>query len=73
MRTTLSIIGALLIIFGTILMYKGYTYTAEEKMIQIGNLQLVSEQQKTIISPFIGGASLAVGIILIFLGNIKKK
>lgn len=73
MKTTVTIIGALLIIAGVALFgYQGITYTKEEKVAQIGDLALTAEKEKTIwVSPFLAGGAIAVGVILVFMGQRK--
>jgi len=67
-------IGIVLIIFGIIaLVYHGITYTTHEKVLKIGPLEATQEVKKTIpLPPILGGAALAGGIVLIFVGSRKK-
>ncbi len=67
-------IGIALIAIGAIaLAYQGITYTTHEKVLQIGPLQATQEVKKTIpLPPILGGAAVAGGIILIFIGSRKK-
>jgi hypothetical protein len=54
------------------LVYQGITYTTREKVLQIGPLEATKKTEKTIpLPPFLGGASLAAGIVLIIIG-VKK-
>lgn len=75
MRSTLSIIAVLLIIFGvSVLGYQGITYTKHENIVQVGDMQITAETQKTIsVHPLIGGLSLAAGIVLLVFGRVGKK
>ena len=68
------LIGIALIIFGIIaLVYQGITYTTHEKVLQIGPLEATKNTQKTIpLPPVLGGAALAGGIVLVFIGGRKK-
>jgi len=67
-------IGIVLIIFGIIaLVYHGITYTTHEKVLKIGPLEATQEVKKTIpLPPILGGAALAGGIVLLFVGSRKK-
>ncbi|MGZ3494328.1 MAG: DUF3185 domain-containing protein [Thermodesulfobacteriota bacterium] len=67
------LIGIVLIVLGAIaLAYQGITYTTHEKVLQIGPLEATKKTEKTIpLPPILGGAALACGIVLVFVG-IKK-
>ena len=67
----ITIIGILLIIGGVFLLVsEGITYTDTEKVIDIGPIEATAEREKTIpISPIVGGAILAAGVILVVTGR----
>ncbi len=67
---TLIVTGILLIVLGVVaLAYQGITYTAHDKVIDIGPIQATKETQKTIpLPPVLGGLSLAGGIVLLVVG-----
>jgi uncharacterized membrane protein len=73
MKSLLSIIGILLIIVGiTALAYQGFTYTKLEKVLQIGDLQVTADTQKTVyFPPILGGLSVVAGIVLVVIGRKK--
>ena len=68
------LIGIALIVLGAIaLAYQGITYTTQEKVLQIGPLEATKKTEKTIpVPPILGGAALAGGIVLVFIGTRKK-
>jgi len=70
----IMIIGLVLIVLGIgALAYKGITYTAREKIIDIGSIQASADVQKTIpLSPILGGLSLVGGIVLVIIGRQKS-
>jgi hypothetical protein len=72
MKSLISLIGILLIIFGiAVLGYQGITYTKREKIAQVGDIQVTADTEKTIyFSPLVGGLSLIAGVILLV---IRKK
>ena len=74
MRSLTNLVGIILIIVGIVtLVYRGYTYTTQEKVAQIGPVQVTSEQEKTIhFPPLLGGLSLVVGIVLVVVTRIGK-
>lgn len=67
------IAGIVLIIVGAIsLGYQGITYTTREKIIQLGPIEATKKTEKTIpLSPILGGAAVAVGIMLVVFGGRK--
>lgn len=71
MQRLIMLIGLLLVLGGIfVLAYKGLTYTSQENVAQIGTLKVTADTEKTIfISPLVGGAALAAGIVLLVLGR----
>lgn len=67
------IIGALLIALGgASLMYKSFTYTSEETVVQIGPLKATAETEKHVPIPvWIGIAAIVAGVAVIVIGNRK--
>lgn len=63
--------GILLISIGVLLLaYKGITYKTEEKVVDLGPLQVTQEKTKTFpFSPVFGGAALMGGLVLILLSE----
>lgn len=73
MKTLVNVVAILLIIFGIVTLgYNGFTYNKEEKVAQIGSVQITAQNPKTIfIPPVVSGVSIAVGIILLAIGFRK--
>ncbi len=63
--------GIVLIILGAMaLAYQGITYTTREKVLQVGPIEATKKTEKTIpLSPVLGGAALAAGIVLVIVGS----
>lgn len=74
MKTIITAIGVILILFGIVtLAYRGYTYTTQQKVMQIGNVEVTANNEKRIyFPPMLGGLSLAAGIILVIAGRLGK-
>jgi uncharacterized membrane protein len=70
---TISIIGILLIVIGiAAFAYQGITYTTQEKVVDLGPLQMTAEKKRTIpLPPIMGAIALAGGVVLLIVG--KKK
>ncbi len=68
---TLSIVGILLIVLGiATFAYQGITYTTQEKVVDLGPLQMTAEKTRTIpLPPIMGGIALAGGIVLLIVGK----
>jgi len=66
-----KLIGVLLMVFGIVaLVLGGITYTKREKVLDVGPITATTERQKTIpLSPIVGIASLAGGIVLLVVGS----
>lgn len=71
MKSTASIVGILLIIFGlATLGYKGFTYTKEEKVAQIGDLQVTANTEKRVdVPPIVAGLALVAGLVLVVVSR----
>lgn len=71
MKNSVSIIGIILIILGlATFAYKGFHYTTQEKVLQIGELQVTAEKEKSIyFPPIFGGTAIIVGIVLLVIGR----
>ena len=67
---TLTLIGIILIMLGTIgLIYGGITYTSRKDVVDIGDLKIQVDQKEHIpLSPIFGGAAVAVGVVLVLVG-----
>ena len=74
MKTLISILGTVLIIFGIVgFSSKYFTYTTNEKIAEIGNLKVTANQENVIvISPMVSGIMLASGLILVIVGVSRK-
>jgi uncharacterized membrane protein HdeD (DUF308 family) len=66
-----KLIGILLIVFGIVaLALGGFTYTTREKILDVGPITATQEKHKTIpLSPIVGIASLAGGVVLLVAGS----
>lgn len=65
------IIGIVLIVLGAVgLIYGGITYTSKKNVLDMGPIQVQVDDTKHIpVPPIAGGAALAVGIVLLFVGR----
>ncbi len=71
MKATTTVIGIILILVGiATFAYQGFTYTKQEKVAQIGDLQLTANTEKTVhFPPILGGLSIVAGIVLVIVGR----
>jgi len=65
--------GIALIVLGAIaLAYQGFTYTTREKKVDLGPIEIVDEDRKTIpLPPILGGLALVGGVVLLAVGARK--
>jgi uncharacterized membrane protein YidH (DUF202 family) len=70
-RVDVKLIGVLLIVFGVIaLAAGGFSYTKRDKVLDLGPIQATTERQKTVpLSPIVGIAAVAGGIVLVVVGS----
>jgi drug/metabolite transporter (DMT)-like permease len=66
----LQIVGALLIAGGLFILIKAPSYSSEKSVFKIGDVEAKVAQEQTI-SPWVGGAALAAGVLLIVVGARK--
>ena len=67
----MKLIGVLLIVFGVVaLAVGGIGYTKREKVVDLGPIQATTEKHKTLpLSPIVGVAAVAGGIVLVVAGS----
>jgi len=66
-------VGILLIVLGALaLAYQGFTYTHQEKVLDIGPIHATREDHERVsIPPILGGLALVAGIALVVVGGKK--
>jgi uncharacterized membrane protein len=66
-------VGILLIVLGGLaLAYQGFTYTHQEKVLDLGPIHATRDDQERVsIPPLIGGLALVGGIFLLVAGGKK--
>ena len=66
--------GILFIVLGGLaLAYQGFTYTHQEKALDVGPIHATAEKQDHVsIPPIIGGLALVGGIVMLVAGIQKK-
>lgn len=64
------VIGALLIIAGAAsLIYKGFNYTSEETVLQIGSVKATAETEKSVLIPtWAAVAAIVAGVVIAGVG-----
>ena len=66
-----TLIGIILIVIGIVaLAYQGITYTTNEKVVDLGPLQVEAKREKTIpLPPLVGAAAVIGGVLLIVVSR----
>ncbi len=69
-----ALAGIILITIGILsLAYQGITYTTREKVIELGPIQMVAEEKKTLpLPPLVGAVVLVGGIALLVIGTRRR-
>jgi uncharacterized membrane protein len=70
---TSSLVGIALIIIGVLIFaYQGFTYTTQEKAVDLGPIQITAEKTHAVHLPrIIGAASIVGGLVVLVLGSRK--
>jgi drug/metabolite transporter (DMT)-like permease len=66
----LQILGAILIAGGLFILIKAPSYSSEKSVFKVGDVEAKVAQEHAI-SPWVGGAALAAGVVLIVAGVRK--
>jgi hypothetical protein len=66
----LQIVGALLIAGGLFVLIKSPTYSSDKSVFKIGDVEAKVAQEHAI-PPWLGGAALAAGVVLVVVGVRK--
>lgn len=66
----MKLVGILLIVAGVVaLALGGFSYTKREKAVDLGPIQVTTEQRKTVpLSPIVGLVAVGAGIVLVVAG-----
>jgi hypothetical protein len=69
-----TLVGILLIVLGGLaLAYQGFSYTRQEKVLDIGSIHATAERHERVsIPPLLGGLALAGGIAFLVVGARKN-
>jgi hypothetical protein len=70
-NTTLAVIGAILLLVGGYVLVKGGSITTREEVLDVGPIEVNAEERHPI-EPWMGGAGVIVGALLIIV-SLKKK
>jgi len=70
----INVAGILLIILGALsLAYQGFTYTHQEKVLDVGPIHATAEKHEHVsIPPILGGLALVGGVVLLVIGTKKS-
>ncbi len=71
MKSIVPLFGIILIIAGIVALgYQGFTYTKREPIVQIGDVKVTADTQKTVyFPPYLGGIAVVAGIVLVIAGR----
>jgi len=66
------IAGIVIAGLGAFVLLRGLTYTSQSNVLKVGDLQVTAEEHRTI-PPWVGGAGIVGGLILIGAGVGKRR
>jgi uncharacterized membrane protein HdeD (DUF308 family) len=71
---SITMLGILLAVLGVLaLVYQGFSYTRQEKVIDIGPIHATADKQEHVpLPPIVGGLALVSGVILLVMGAKQK-
>lgn len=73
MKSLLSLGILLAVLGGLALAYQGFTYTHQEKVLDVGPIHATADKHDHVsIPPLLGGLALVGGIVFIFVGARKS-
>jgi SAM-dependent methyltransferase len=58
------VIGAVLVVAGVFLLVRGWSYTSEQRVLQLGDLTATVEERRAV-RPWIGGVAIVAGALLV--------
>ena len=70
----IAVLGIVLVVLGVLaLVYQGFNYTRQEKVIDIGPIHATADKQEHVpLPPIVGGLALAAGVVLLVMGAKQK-
>jgi hypothetical protein len=70
----MKVLGIILIGFGILmLVYRGFSFTQEKKVAQIGPIEINKQEEKSIGWPiYAGGVAMAAGVFILLSSGKKK-
>jgi hypothetical protein len=67
-----AIAGIVLIIVGAFLFYRGGSFTTREDVLKVGDLKVSTEERHSI-EPWVAGAAVVGGAVLLLVGAASRK
>ena len=71
MRTS-AIAGLVLVIIGAFLFFRGGSFSTREDVLKVGDVKVSTEERHTI-EPWVAGAAVVGGIVLLVAGAAARK
>jgi drug/metabolite transporter (DMT)-like permease len=71
----LMVLGLILVLAGALILgYQGFTYVTQDKIIDVGPVQVTAERQHAVwIPPVIGGVAVVAGVICMAFGAAGRR
>lgn len=65
------VIGAVLTVFGAVVLFKGLSYKSDEAVLQVGEFKASMETRRTI-PTWVGAVAVVSGLVLVLSGARRK-
>jgi hypothetical protein len=71
---SITVLGILLAVLGVLaLVYQGFSYTRQERVLDIGPIHATADTREHVpVPPIAGGLALAAGVVLLAIGAKQK-
>jgi hypothetical protein len=67
----LTIAGIVLVCFGAFVLLSGMSFTSRRNVLDVADLTITADEQRPV-PPWVGGAAVVVGVVLIVAGARKR-
>jgi hypothetical protein len=67
----LTIAGIVFVCLGAFVLLSGMSFTSRRNVLDVGDLKITADEQRSV-PPWVGGAAVVVGVVLIVAGARKR-
>jgi hypothetical protein len=67
----LSLAGLALLVLGGFVLFRGFSYTSQKSVLEVGDFHATMEERKTV-PPWLGAVAVVGGIVLLVAGSRRR-